>query len=259
MLNYMKSELYKATHSKDVYLWTAVLAGLAVLTNIILAISNSRIENFPYGMVRFPMSFLIGSPAFLMYGGMMIAMLVCKDENKNGTWKNVVAYGISREAAFLGKCMAATIIAVFCMTVILAAYFGSAVLLLEGPWNDLLTILVHEVGAVLLIAVGAEILGVLLQQIFKTDYMAMIIWAMIIVVMPQLCLMLGAGLDIEILSRIAEWLPTNFLEIEVMMNSKEYYALWDTAQGLAKCLIAGAGSIVIYTAAGLLAVRHKEV
>lgn len=259
MINYMKSELYKITHTRETYVWTGVMAAIAILTNIILAVSNSNIENFRYGSTRFAISILVESADIFLYGAVIMAALVCNGESKNGTWKNVVAYGISKEAALAGKCIAGVITAICCMTVVVTVYFTSAVLLLEGPWIEVLNILLHEIGAVLLISIGAEILGIALMQVLKNEYVVAAVWVMVIIVLPKSLMLLGMGLNMDVLNKISEWLPTNFLSMEVRMSRSEYYALWDTAQGMAKCLIAGAGSIVIYMAGGLLAVRHREV
>lgn len=259
MINYIKSELYKVTHIRETYVWTGIMAALGILLNVILSVSNRTIKNFPYGSTRFSVSFLIGGPMLFLYGGVIMAALVCNGENKNGTWKNVIAYGISRETALIGKFIAGVITAVCCMLVVVTVYFASAVLLLKGPWQDLLAILVREMGAVLLISISAEMLGIMLMQMIKNDYIVATVWVMVTVALPKACFLLGMGLDLEILNRVSEWMPANFLSLEVMMNRSEYYALWDTAQGFAKCLIAGAGSMIIYTVAGLLAVRRREV
>lgn len=259
MINYIKSELYKITHTKETYLWTGIMVTLGILFNVILAASDNAIKDFPYGSVRFSVSFLVENVLVFLYGGVLMATLICNGETKNGTWKNIVAYGISREAALVGKCIAGAITAICCMLIVVASFFASAVLLLEGEWIWLLAVLVREIGAILFICIGAEVLGIVLLQMLKNEYIVAMLWILIIGVLPRVVFLLGVGLDIDILNTISEWMPMNFLQIEVTMNRSEYYALWDTGQGLAKCLIAGAGSIAIYLGAGLLAVRRKEL
>ena len=259
MINYIKSELYKVTHTKDTYLWTGIMAALGILFNVILAVSSHAIKDFPYGSVRFSVSFLVENVLIFLYGGVLVSSLICNGENKNGTWKNVVAYGISREAALVGKCIAGVITAICCMLAVVISFFVSAVLLLEGEWTWLLAVLIREIGAILFICIGAEVLGIVLMQMLKNEYIVAMLWILIIGALPRVVLLLGVGLDIGILNAVSEWMPANFLQIEVTMNRSEYYALWDTAQGLAKCLIAGIGSIAIYLGAGLLAARRREL
>ncbi len=259
MINYIKSELYKVTHTKDTYLWTGIMAALGILFNVVLAVSNNGIKGFPCGSVRFSVSFLVENVLIFLYGGVLIASLICNGENKNGAWKNIVAYGIPREIALVGKCIAGVVTAICCMMVVVASFFISAVLLLEGEWIWLAKVLAREIGAILFICIGAEVLGIVLMQMIKNEYIVAMIWILIIGGLPRVVFLLGVGLDIDILNVISEWMPTNFLQIEVTMNRSEYYALWDTARGLAKCLIAGIGSIAIYLGAGLLAVRRREV
>ena len=49
------------------------------------------------------------------------------------------------------------------------------------------------------------------------------------------------------------------LKYEVSVNMSGYRCLWDTPEGAAKCLIAGAIGILIFYAAGILAFRKREI
>ena len=63
----------------------------------------------------------------------------------------------------------------------------------------------------------------------------------------------------EILRKIAGWMPWNIFRFEVSANMSGYHCLWDTPSGLAKCIIAGAAGILIFGAAGILVSRKKEI
>ena len=120
MLNYIKSECYRVMHSRSTYVMTGIMAVLPVLFHIILyvtGVASSTTQDFPYDITSFSFSFLAGSPMLFTYAGLIVAAVLYEEEHKNGNMKNAVAFGISREKLFLGKCMTAVLTA----TVIMAS------------------------------------------------------------------------------------------------------------------------------------------
>mgnify|MGYP002232657355 FL=1 len=55
------------------------------------------------------------------YAGLIVAAVLYEEEHKNGNMKNAVAFGISREKLFLGKCMTAVLTATVIMALVLTA------------------------------------------------------------------------------------------------------------------------------------------
>ncbi len=114
MLNYIKSECYRVIHSRSTYVMTGIMAVLPVLFHIILyvtGVASSITQDFPYDITSFSFSFLTGSPMLFTYAGLIVAAVLYEDEHKNGNLKNAVAFGISREKLFLGKCITAVLTA----------------------------------------------------------------------------------------------------------------------------------------------------
>ena len=91
MLNYIKGEGYRITHSRGMYVAAGIASGLLVLMNLVLYISNQNITNFPYGLMSFSLNNLIANLQILFISGFVVAALLFGDERKNGTLKNVVA------------------------------------------------------------------------------------------------------------------------------------------------------------------------
>ena len=132
MLNYTKSELYRIVHGRELYLFTGVLCAIVLLSSVLLWAMAST-PDFPYATVRFSLSNLISMlPSLFLLAGLLVWVLFA-DDRKDGTFKNAVADGCSRRDLFVGKCLVSTGLGLASMTVILAVYVGSAVLLLEGP------------------------------------------------------------------------------------------------------------------------------
>ena len=125
MLNYIKSECYRVMHSRSTYVMTGIMAVLPVLFHIILyvtGVASSTTQDFPYDITSFSFSFLAGSPMLFTYAGLIVAAVLYEEEHKNGNMKNAVAFGISREKLFLGKCMTAVLTATVIMALVLTAY-----------------------------------------------------------------------------------------------------------------------------------------
>lgn len=257
MLNYIKSEFYRVFHGKVFYILTGTLSGLTVLMNIILYLFNRFVFEFPYGSIQYSLNILSGSMTTLLLGGMLVTSFMFSEEHKNGTLKNTVAFGIARGQFFTGKCIVCSAASLICMTVVLVFYYGSAYLLLNDPGGITVLSRLKGIAANLPMAFAAVILTVALMCMIKKEISMTIWWMTVIWVVPTICFF--AGLKIEWLNKAAEWMPWNYLKYEVSVNMSEYRCLWDTPEGLAKCLIAGVIGIAVFYAAGLIAFRKREI
>ncbi|MBP3610669.1 MAG: hypothetical protein J6J42_10075 [Lachnospiraceae bacterium] len=257
MLNYVKSEWYRITHMKDMYVFTGILSVLSVIFNVVLFLFSKMDVGFPYGTVSFSLSFLAADMTLLFLTGAIIVALFFTN-NKNGVMKNAVAFGISREKIFIGKGIVSAVASLCSLVVILAAYIGSAVLLLEqGVASDAIPGLLKGIASLLVMAVAAEVLAVALFDYFENNVTGYIVWYLVISVVPKLVNLLG--LRFNVLKRIASWMPANYLNNEVMINMSGWSALWDTPEGVAKCLISGGIGLLVFVLAGMRLCRRQEV
>ena len=258
MVNYMKSEWYRITHTKDIYVTTGILAGLTLFINLMLYITDHKSENFRYGTVSFSLSLLISGMYVIVMAAMGLALALFAGNWKNGILKNAVAGGISREKIFLGKCVVGTVAAFFSMVVILAVYIGSAVLLLDnGVVDEAVGIALRGVGSTLLMAIASLILTIVLNSCLEREGSALLAWCTIMNLVPEICNLLGT--KIVLFKRIAGWMPNNYLSDEVVANMSGWQCLWETPEGLAKCLISGVLGIVIFLISGIVLCRKKDV
>ena len=216
MLNYIKSECYRVMRSRSTYVMTGIMAVLPVLFHIILyvtGVASSTTQDFPYDITSFSFSFLAGSPMLFTYAGLIVAAVLYEEEHKNGNMKNAVAFGISREKLFLGKCMTAVLTATVIMALVLTAYIGSAWFLLEHTGPTSLKIILTEIPAVYGTAVASMILGIALLAYFKNEVMAAMLWAVIVYAIPRVLLLAGMVLlgqwGIEFLWDFAQLLPAD--------------------------------------------------
>ena len=174
MLNYMKSELYRIVHGRELYLFTGVPCAIVLASSVLLWAMAST-PDFPYATVRFSLSNLISMlPSLFLLAGLLVWVLFA-DDRKDGTFKNAVADGCSRRDLFVGKCLVSTGLGLASMTVILAVYVGSAVLLLEGP-ADAVSILLKGVAAALPFTVACVVLGVAVCSVLPKTSAAFLVW-----------------------------------------------------------------------------------
>lgn len=256
MLNYMKSEWYRLTHTKDLWMDTAIASGLILAMNVVLSVSR-RLPDFRYGTARFSLSFLIGGLMVLCYAGLVWALFLFGGQRKNGIMKNAVAYGISRTQLFIGNCLVCGAAALVSLAVITAVWVGSAAVLLDGPVRPYGGIMLLGIAAQLPFAVACVIFYLGLQQYFEKEGTALVIWIAVICVIPKVLQL--AGLKIPALARIAGWMPAAYLSTEVYMNMSGYDCLWLNGAGLAKCLTAGFVGIAVFSAVGIWLNRRADV
>ena len=83
MLNYIKGEGYRITHSRGMYVAAGIASGLLVLMNLVLYISNQNITNFPYGLMSFSLNNLIANLQILF---------ISYFEERGGLWDSKDTY-----------------------------------------------------------------------------------------------------------------------------------------------------------------------
>ena len=130
-------------------------------------------------------------------------------------------------------------------------------LMLEHTGPVKLQTVLMEVPAILLIAIAALILGILVVNYFDSMIFSTIAWYVIMVGIPIVLLYLG--MKIDFIMDIAKWMPSNFFKTEMQVNMSSCITIWDSAEGMMKCLISGLSGIVIFSIAGVLLLRKKEI
>lgn len=257
MINYIRSEFYRILHTKEIYLFNLLLtAGVLALNGGIHA-AASTLPNIRYANVKFVLSFLTGSMDFLFIAGAVLAVLLFSGDRKNGVMKNAVAYGMSRTSLFFGKCIVSFVMALASMVLLTAVYIVSAILLLEGPAQPYVELMLEGIAANLPFAAAALILAVAFIQFFEKELIVGLAWMAVIYLIPSICY--STGFQFKTMAEIAAWMPRNYLMTEVTAGMNGYACLWSEPEGAAKCVIAGVIGIVVFLSLGILINRRKEI
>ncbi len=257
MINYIRSEFYRILHTKEIYLFNLLLtAGVLALNGGIHA-AAATLPNIRYANVKFVLSFLTGSMDFLFIAGAVLAVLLFSGDRKNGVMKNAVAYGMSRTSLFFGKCIVSFVMALASMVLLTAVYIVSAILLLEGPAQPYVELMLEGIAANLPFAAAALILAVAFIQFFEKELIVGLAWMAVIYLIPSICY--STGFQFKTMAEIAAWMPRNYLMTEVTAGMNGYACLWSEPEGAAKCVIAGVVGIVVFLSLGILINRRKEI
>lgn len=256
MLNYMRSEFYRIFHSCSFYVTLAVFMGLPIVINGLLLFMVHKDASFPYAITSFSYSNFVANPMWMAYCAVLLSYILHDGPRKNGNLKNVLAIGIDRYKIFIGQCVVTTVVCSLTLLGTLGAYIGSAELLLQtaGPivWQDMLK--TAAVG--FLIAVSAVVLSIALIILVNKDWGGMLIWFTIFEFIPLAFFMLG--LKFTALQEIALWMPKNFFNLTIV-NMSNFEPIWQTAEGLEKCIVSGLLGIVIFGVIALWRIRKMEV
>lgn len=260
MLNYVKSELYRASRSPEIRETAAVFMGLVLLMNIVLHLFKG-LEHFRYGITSFSYSMAVAMPMIYCYVASDVAVMLYEADRRNRTEQNSIAYGMSRLELLAGKCIVSLAVSFVILALIIPVYVCSAELLLDSAGPTTVSDLLMEIPAMSLIAIASLILANVLLEVFDKSIVSILAWLAILVFLPKALLLAGMALADRsaLLLDIALWLPANFLAMETRVNMSECAAVWDTAQGMAKCLITGGAEIVVFGIIGVLLLRKREL
>lgn len=257
MLNYMRSEFYRIFHSRAFYVMLAVFMGLPIAVNGLLLFFVHNDASFPYAITSFSYSNFVANPMWMAYSALLVSFILYDGTRKNGTLKNVVALGVGRHKVFIGQCIVTVVICSFILLGTLIAYTGSAELLLQtaGPivWQDLF----ETVAVGFLIAIASVVLSVAVLMLVNKDWGGILVWLAIFEFIPLTLFMLG--LKFTGLQEIALWMPKNFFSLMHSVGMSTFEPIWQTVDGLERCIISGLVGIVVFGLIGLWRTKKMEV
>ena len=249
MLNYIRSELYRATHTRPCYVMTAVLVLGILAFNLVLHFWGSGADY--YGHTSFSYVFSISKPWLYMVCGAVVAALLYEGRSKNGNLKNSLASGLSRSQLFVGQCLTALLIATVMLVITLAVWIGSAELLLVHTDTWTISDLLRATALTYPLAVASLISILPFFLLFRRDLTAVAGWLMVWNVAPAL--FAGLGLKFSWASRLASWMPKIFLSFDSVVR------WWEEPMILEKSLISALIGILVFGILGVVSWRKRDL
>ncbi len=258
MLNYIKSELFRVTHTARIFIFVGTMSALSLTLNLVLALFGYTNPNFKYNTTAFSYSNLVANPMIFVMMGLLIAILLYEENRTNGNLKNTVAYGISRIKILTGQIIVGTLVSFVAMVVILAVYVISARLVLEPTGVVTLLDLITEVPAVFLIAVASLISEIVFMEVTEKSAIGIVIWVVIWYVIPRIVFYLG--IRFGPVHSLASWMPANLFSGDFMqVGMSVSNTVWQTPEGMLKCILSGLMGIIIFYTSGLILLKRKEI
>lgn len=249
MLNYIRSELYRLTHTRPCYVMTALLVLGILAFNLVLHLWGNGADY--YGHTSFSYVFSISEPWLYMVCGAVVAALLYEGRSKNGSLKNTIAGGLSRSHLFFGQCLTALIAATAMMVIVVAVWIASAELLLAHSDTWTLGDFLCSVAAAYPLAAASLISIIPFFLLFRRDLTAVVGWLMIWNIVPTLFSVLG--LKFTWASHIAQWMPRNFLAFDSVVR------WWQEPMILEKALISALIGILVFALLGVVSLRKRDL
>ena len=132
MINYLKSEGYRVLRMKSVYMIPLFVLGLLLFMLGLTWLTALGDPKFLYNNTQFIYRFSQGSLVFLIFIIPFLVNTMFADEYKNGTFKNTLAYGVSRITLYFGKLIMVTLVSMVMSVIILLVFIPSVELLMEN-------------------------------------------------------------------------------------------------------------------------------
>lgn len=256
MLNYIRSEIYRITHSRSFYTCAGILCGIVLLLHAALMIGAALTPDFKYNTFRFSLNNLTGQPFIMVILGAVIAGTLFNEDRKSGVLKTTIAYGISRETILIGKCIVSLLTSLFLLLIVLVFYVACAYITMPDPeWEPLRQMLL-AIAASLPSAIASLIFGNAIFMLCRKEMNGVLWWILLFYGIPMACFFIG--LKFEPFERVSEWMPYIFLRMDVGVSMNAYNSIWDTAGGMLHCIAAGIIGSVLFLIWGVLQLRRLE-
>lgn len=260
MLNYIKSELYRISHSKSIYILCGVCTGLLLAMNLLLHLIWRDEHTFMYATTAFVFNFASTSINVVFILTIVMGCIVFGDEYKNRTLGNSIAFGSSTIKIYLGKVIVSLIVAFLALTVVLAIFIGSSYLLLEDSGIEMLREFLGTYLANSPILVAGLLAALTLCFLFKSEAAASWSWLIIFEGVPMVCLFLG--LKFSFFAELYHWLASNVIgSTQNIVGAEDFdvHWLWQIPEGLCRTLLVGFLGTLVFLAIGIAGIRRKEI
>ncbi|MCH5270735.1 MAG: ABC transporter permease [Lachnospiraceae bacterium] len=259
MLNYIKSELYRISHSKGIYIFDGVCAGLLLIMNLLLYAIWKDTPSFMYATTAFAFNFASIFIGVVFILTIVMGCIAFGDEYKNRTIGNSIAFGSSSVKIYLGKAIVSLIISFLSLAVVLAIFIGSSYLLLQNSGPDVLWEFLQNYLVNSLILVTGVLATLTLCFLFGSGSAATWGWLILFRGLPIVCQLLG--LKFSFFIRLNKWMAAEIIGAQVSGNVDDLniHWLWQTQDGLYRTLMSGALGILVFLAIGIVGMRRKEM
>ncbi|WP_270168496.1 ABC transporter permease [Paenibacillus sp. SYP-B4298] len=245
MPNYLRSELYRLVRKKAVFVFLA-LCILGPLFITLLTASTGG-ELYANTEVTFKAALSMWSLPFFIVP--ILVSLLVSDEFTDGTFKNTVAYGISRSTFFYGKWIIEMLLFIVSWTITYSSLTASVFLILPNTGVSYFLDFTHSIFGVLPLLLAALTVSHCLCFLTEKSLPHLVSYVVIMIVLPELYFMFANR--IPALKEVVETLP-------LFPYAAANDLFWMKPNGLLLCWIIGASYVLLALLVSTRRVMVKE-
>lgn len=245
MINYIKADIYRSLNKLSYWIYTAILAIIAVIFTYVIYNIHREVSSFDFNTVSIIAPYGFIAPVYIL---IVFIESITGDEIRSGTLKNVVSYGVSRNTVAISKVIATVIISMVSAVIILAIFSVSVLLFFTGEKHTLIE-LINRVLIASVPWMGAISFGTFLYLVFSGSKSALIY--VFSFLMSKYIITLLTFLVSDKFKYINNILISEKLKIIALEPL--------TMNNVVSTLLVGILYIVIFTGLSMLYLKNKEI
>lgn len=255
MFNYIKSELFRISRNKKLYILLTVIAVLILAMGVVLALFGKN-SAFPYATTAFALGNEYRSMNYLLLIVLLLSAYLDDNEYRQHTMKHSVAFGISRNTIYLARLFAQMIVSAVIYILMNVLLVGISFAFLKhsnvGELNELLRAMTAGIPLFLAALAISHCFIMNMESVVSAETFAI----SIILILPLIMNILGR--QVELIAKLAYWLPYN-LASPFYDESSMIQLVWNMPNGMWHCYLSGLTVTIIFIVAGLVFFRKREV
>lgn len=232
MPNYLRSELYRLVRKKAVSFFLALCILVPLFITLLTAFTGGEL----YAHTEFAFKAALSMWSLPFFIVPIIVSLLVSDEFTDGTFKNTVAYGISRSTFFYGKWIIELILLIVSWTITYISLTASVFLMLPNTGATYFLEFSYSILAVLPLLLAALTVSHCLCFLTEKSLPYLVSYVAIMIVLPELYFMFANR--IPALNEVVEKLP-------LFPYAAANDLFWMKPNGLLLCWIIGASYVLL--------------
>ncbi len=263
MLNYLRAELYKVFHRK--YTWITLVVLLALESVLVwgFAFINSNGSHVDVAEAAYSLWQMLWIGCFLT---LFTCEMVFANQYKNGTFKNELAYGLSRSRIYFGKYLTQLFVSILICAVMVLFYLGASyVFLYRDSAEDavLWTNTAYYLLVCLAVWVGAQALSCACSFLCRGSTSAELIAIALLFILPEVLSMAGFVLSrqpdpgVQAAGKVCYQIYAN-TPVAFLQQATSTTSAWDWGTVGRACEIGGFW-LTVPTILGLLGFQKREI
>lgn len=252
MLNYIKSECYRALRNRNFKILVVVCALLMAAMVVVLKFSSST-PTFPYANTRFALGNIYMQMNLLLAVTIVVSAFMHDNEEKYHTIKHSVAFGIPRTVIFMGRFMVQAIASILIYLVLVGGFTALSFGMLHHQNAGELTSLINvSLGSFTCLMAGLAVTHYFLM-ITENQSTAMVSALTVLIIVPTIGNLLGR--KVALIQKVMELFPLNVITYGGPLIEVE----GDVNMGIIKSLLIGACWLAAFLALGVIRFQKKEI